>query len=94
MTTPHPNRIAKLLRGTHNWLANTKILVVGVGGIGCEVLKVLCKLQVGQIHILDMDTIEVMFLLLSSPTLIDNFSSKLNTRACPNHSWQKKVYSN
>jgi molybdopterin/thiamine biosynthesis adenylyltransferase len=33
---------------------------VGVGGIGCEVLKVLSKAQVGQIHILDMDTIEVI----------------------------------
>lgn len=84
MPNTHSNRIANLLRGTHSWLANTKILVVGVGGIGCEVLKTLSKLEVGQIHILDMDTIEVLFVLLSSPTSTDSFSSKQNTRACPN----------
>jgi molybdopterin/thiamine biosynthesis adenylyltransferase len=32
------------------------------------VLKVLCKLEVGQIHILDMDTIEVSHPLCSCPT--------------------------
>ena len=30
-----------------------------MGGIGCEVLKVLGKMPIGTIHILDMDTIEV-----------------------------------
>jgi len=57
MTNPPHNRVANLLRGSSSWLSHSKLLVVGVGGIGCEVLKVLCKLEVGQIHILDMDTI-------------------------------------
>lgn len=35
------------------------VLVVGVGGIGCEVLKCLSKLPVRQIDIIDLDTIEV-----------------------------------
>jgi molybdopterin/thiamine biosynthesis adenylyltransferase len=33
--------------------------MVGVGGIGCEVLKVVCKFNVKEFHIIDMDTIEV-----------------------------------
>jgi molybdopterin/thiamine biosynthesis adenylyltransferase len=37
------------------------VLIVGVGGIGCEILKVLAKMDVGEVHILDMDTIEVSF---------------------------------
>jgi molybdopterin/thiamine biosynthesis adenylyltransferase len=41
-------------------LSHLKILVVGVGGIGCELLKVLCKMTIGTIHIIDMDTIEVL----------------------------------
>jgi ubiquitin-like 1-activating enzyme E1 B len=35
------------------------ILLVGVGGIGCEVLKGLAKLPIESLHILDLDTIEV-----------------------------------
>lgn len=54
---PKSSRIARLVHGGVDALAQTKILIVGVGGIGCEVLKVLSKSQVGQIHILDMDTI-------------------------------------
>lgn len=38
-------------------MINTNILIVGVGGIGCELLKVLSKSPIGKIHILDMDTI-------------------------------------
>lgn len=47
MTEHRQYKVAHLLRGTSHWLANQKLLVVGVGGIGCEVLKVLCKLEVG-----------------------------------------------
>lgn len=43
-------------------LLKTNILIVGVGGIGCELLKVLSKSPIGNIHILDMDTIEVDYL--------------------------------
>ena len=44
-------------------IQNLSILLVGVGGIGCEVLKCLCKLPVKALHILDLDTIEVHLLL-------------------------------
>lgn len=33
--------------------------MVGVGGIGCEVLKMITKLDFEEFHIIDMDTIEV-----------------------------------
>lgn len=39
-----------------------KTLIVGVGGIGCEILKNLCKIPIGTVHIIDMDTIEVNFI--------------------------------
>ena len=45
---------------------NLSILIVGVGGIGCELLKVLCKMRLKSIHIIDMDTIEVGHNLYSS----------------------------
>ena len=35
------------------------ILLVGVGGIGCEILKGLAKLPINSLQILDLDTIEV-----------------------------------
>ena len=38
-------------------VASLRILIVGVGGIGCELLKVLCKFPLRAIHIIDMDTI-------------------------------------
>lgn len=38
-------------------IAGLKILLVGVGGIGCEVLKCLAKLPINSLHILDLDTI-------------------------------------
>lgn len=47
----------KLINGNNNVLESTKILIVGVGGIGCEILKVLCKMPIGSVHIIDMDTI-------------------------------------
>lgn len=33
--------------------------MVGVGGIGCEVLKMVTKFTFKEFHIIDMDTIEV-----------------------------------
>jgi molybdopterin/thiamine biosynthesis adenylyltransferase len=35
-----------------------RVLLVGVGGIGCEVLKCLGCLPGCEVHVLDMDTIE------------------------------------
>lgn len=53
-----PFRIGSLLNDQEQ-LSKLKLLIVGVGGIGCELLKVLCKMPIGSIHIIDMDTIEV-----------------------------------
>lgn len=40
-------------------LSTAKVLIVGVGGIGCEVLKYLSKYHLKEIHIVDMDIIEL-----------------------------------
>ncbi|CCD22671.1 NEDD8-activating protein UBA3 NDAI_0A05160 [Naumovozyma dairenensis CBS 421] len=36
-----------------------KVLILGAGGLGCEILKNLTMMQVKEIHIVDMDTIEL-----------------------------------
>ncbi|KAK9136295.1 hypothetical protein Syun_015625 [Stephania yunnanensis] len=40
-------------------IKNAKVLMVGAGGIGCELLKTLALSGFTDIHIIDMDTIEV-----------------------------------
>jgi len=40
-------------------LGTMRVLMIGVGGIGCEVLKMVSKFQFAELHIIDMDTIEV-----------------------------------
>jgi len=50
-------RINQLIHRSNDVLSKTQILIVGVGGIGCEILKVLSKSPIGKVHILDMDTI-------------------------------------
>lgn len=38
---------------------NSKVLLVGAGGIGCELLKDLIMMNIGEIHVLDLDTIDL-----------------------------------
>jgi hypothetical protein len=40
-------------------LSTSKVLVVGAGGIGCELLKNLVMLGVGDIEVIDLDTIDL-----------------------------------
>jgi ubiquitin-like 1-activating enzyme E1 B len=40
-------------------IKGAKVLMVGAGGIGCELLKTLALSGFEDIHIIDMDTIEV-----------------------------------
>jgi molybdopterin/thiamine biosynthesis adenylyltransferase len=60
----HTYKMFRLINGNNCELENVKILIVGVGGIGCEILKVLSKVPIGEVDIVDMDTIEVHFHLI------------------------------
>ena len=42
-----------------NHLEQARILMVGAGGIGCELLKNLVLTGFGEIHIVDLDTIDL-----------------------------------
>jgi molybdopterin/thiamine biosynthesis adenylyltransferase len=42
-----------------NRYGQAKILMVGAGGIGCELLKNLVLTGFGEIHIVDLDTIDL-----------------------------------
>lgn len=43
---------------TYEKIRNSNILIIGVGGIGCELLKVLTNSGYQKMTILDLDTIE------------------------------------
>jgi len=42
-----------------NLIKESKVLLVGAGGIGCEVLKNLVLTGFGEVEVIDLDTIEV-----------------------------------
>ncbi|RVD84446.1 uncharacterized protein DFL_006195 [Arthrobotrys flagrans] len=49
----------KSLGGLHRNIKQAKCLMVGAGGIGCELLKNLVLTGFGEIHIVDLDTIDL-----------------------------------
>ncbi|AGO13285.1 AaceriAFR138Wp [[Ashbya] aceris (nom. inval.)] len=45
--------------GQFTRLQEMKVLLVGAGGIGCELLKNLVQMGFGEVHVVDLDTIEI-----------------------------------
>ena len=43
----------------HVSLSQAKVLMVGAGGIGCELLKNLALTGFGEVHVVDLDTIDL-----------------------------------
>jgi molybdopterin/thiamine biosynthesis adenylyltransferase len=59
--TAQPLRTSGLVKAEiyANMMNQARILMVGAGGIGCELLKNLVLSGFGEIHIVDLDTIDL-----------------------------------
>lgn len=53
------SQLKKVLGDTYEEIRKAKVLLVGAGGIGCELLKDLVLMGYGEIHIVDLDTIDL-----------------------------------
>ncbi|WRT70845.1 uncharacterized protein IL334_007844 [Kwoniella shivajii] len=57
---PWTNELFQGGQGTKDFLRNqSKILVIGAGGLGCEILQNLALSGFNDIHVIDMDTIDI-----------------------------------
>lgn len=74
----------------------TKVLLVGAGGIGCELLKDLIMMNIGEIHVLDLDTIDLSNLnrqFLFRHKDIKQSKSKTAIKAVESFTYKSKLYS-
>lgn len=58
-TTSIRSRMKTTSRNMANMIGQAKVLMVGAGGIGCELLKNLLLSGFGETHIVDLDTIDL-----------------------------------
>ncbi|KIX08246.1 uncharacterized protein Z518_02902 [Rhinocladiella mackenziei CBS 650.93] len=56
---PREKSARQSLGATHRLVKESRALLVGAGGIGCELLKNLVLTGFGEIHIIDLDTIDL-----------------------------------